>query len=106
MAEEEHKRMTVEIVSGEARVWRGHADTLVAHTEAGEIGILRGHEPMLALLAPGEVRIERPADEGGGTLRAWAEDGFLSIERTITRVVALKARILADGEKPEGVQAR
>lgn len=90
---EEHSRMTVEVVSGEALVWRGHADIVVAKTLDGEIGILRGHEPMLSLLAPGEVRITRPAEEGGGVIRAHAEDGFLSVEPTITRVVALKASL-------------
>lgn len=90
------KRLTVEIVSGEALVWRGHADMVVARTVVGEIGVLRGHEPMMSLLAPGEVRITRPADEGGGTIRAHAEDGFLSVEPTITRVVALKAWLTSE----------
>ncbi len=86
--------MTVEVVSGDALVWRGHAEMVVARTLDGEIGVLRGHEPVLAILAPGEVRITRTAEDGGGVIRAHAEDGFLSVESTITRVVALKAALV------------
>lgn len=95
MAADEHgKKMTVEVVSASGLLWRGHAESVVATTMDGEVGVLRHHEPMLALLAPGEVRITKLSDDGGGVVKAYAEDGFLSVEKTITRIVALRANMV------------
>jgi F-type H+-transporting ATPase subunit epsilon len=78
--------LQVELVSAEARVWSGPASMIIARTVDGEIGILTGHEPTLALLAPGEVQIR---GEGGESVVAQVEDGgFLSIEHDRVTVVA------------------
>lgn len=63
---------------------------VVAKTVEGEIGLLPGHEPMLAILASGEVRVTL-AD--GKTLKASAEDGFLSVEHDVVTVVARNAAL-------------
>jgi F-type H+-transporting ATPase subunit epsilon len=64
---------------------------VVAKTVEGEIGLLPGHEPMLAILASGEVRITL---EGGEIIKASAEDGFLSIENNVVTVVARHAALI------------
>ncbi len=64
---------------------------VVAKTIEGEIGLLAGHEPMLAILAEGEVRITL-AD--GGSLKANAQDGFLSVEHDVVTVVARHAALV------------
>jgi F-type H+-transporting ATPase subunit epsilon len=64
---------------------------VVAKTIEGEIGLLAGHEPMLAILAEGEVRITL-AD--GGSLKANAQDGFLSVEHDVVTVVARHAALI------------
>ena len=46
--------MKVTIVSASESVWSGEAQQISARTVEGEIGILAGHEPVLAVLAPGE----------------------------------------------------
>jgi len=61
---------------------------VVAKTVEGEIGLLPGHEPMLAILATGEVRVTTPSGE---VLTANAEDGFLSVEHDVVTVVARNA---------------
>jgi F-type H+-transporting ATPase subunit epsilon len=64
---------------------------VVAKTVEGEIGILAGHEPMLAILAVGDVRVTL-AD--GTKVVAKAEDGFLSVDNDIVTVVARKAELV------------
>jgi F-type H+-transporting ATPase subunit epsilon len=64
---------------------------VVAKTVEGEIGLLPGHEPMLAILGSGEVRI---TIEGGEIIKASAEDGFLSIEKDVVTVVARHAALI------------
>jgi F-type H+-transporting ATPase subunit epsilon len=64
---------------------------VIAKTIEGEIGLLAGHEPMLAILAEGEVRITL-AD--GGSLKANAQDGFLSVEHDVVTVVARHAALI------------
>lgn len=82
--------LRVELVSADQSVWSGDAKMVVAKTVEGEIGILPGHEPMLAILASGEVRVTTPE---GDLLKADAEDGFLSVEHDVITVVARNASL-------------
>ena len=84
--------LNVTVVSATAEVWSGEASMLVAKTTEGEIGILPGHEPMLAILAAGEVRI---TTEGGEKITAKAEDGFLSVDNNRVNVVAGQAEVVS-----------
>ncbi|KQR46714.1 ATP synthase F0F1 subunit epsilon [Frigoribacterium sp. Leaf164] len=82
--------LTVSVVSADQEVWSGEASSVVARTSEGEIGILPGHEPLLAILATGRVRV-RHAD--GTTVEATADDGFLSVENDTVTVVARNAQL-------------
>ena len=81
----------VELVAADQAVWTGEAKMVIAKTVEGEIGLLPGHEPMLAILASGEVRITLA---GGEIIKASAEDGFLSIEKDVVTVVARHAALI------------
>ena len=81
----------VEVVAEDAAVWSGEAKMVVAKTVEGEIGLLPGHEPMLAILATGEVRISLTTGE---TIKANAADGFLSVEHNVVTVVARHAALI------------
>lgn len=83
--------LQVSVVSADAEVWAGEAVQVVAKTVEGEIGILSGHEPLLAILAAGEVRV-KSAD--GSTITAQADDGFLSVENNVVTVVAREAALV------------
>ena len=83
--------LRVELVAADQAVWTGEAKMVIAKTVEGEIGLLPGHEPMLAILASGEVRITL---EGGEIIKASAEDGFLSIEKDVVTVVARHAALI------------
>ena len=58
---------------------------------AGSIGILAGHEPILAVLAEGEVRV---TTTDGETVTARADDGFLSVQNDTVTIVAGAAELV------------
>ncbi|HUJ01551.1 MAG TPA: F0F1 ATP synthase subunit epsilon [Usitatibacter sp.] len=56
------KTIHVDIVSAEESIFSGEAEMIVAPGEAGELGILPEHEPLLTRIKPGTVRIRPGAD--------------------------------------------
>ncbi|MEQ3550861.1 F0F1 ATP synthase subunit epsilon [Pseudonocardia nematodicida] len=109
--------MTVDLVSVERRLWSGEATFVVARTTVGDVGILPGHQPMLAQLEEaGVVRI----DGTDGSKRTIAvHGGFLSVSAERVSILAefaeqadeidvaraQRARDAAD-DSPEGHAAR
>lgn len=83
--------LKVSVVAADHEVWSGEASQIVARTTEGEIGILPGHEPVLAILGPGHVRV---SVAGGGNVTANAEDGFLSVEHDTVTIVARHAALV------------
>jgi len=83
--------LRVELVAADQAVWTGEARMVIAKTVEGEIGLLPGHEPMLAILGSGEVRITL---EDGNVIKANAEDGFLSVENNVVAIVARNAALI------------
>lgn len=84
--------LNVSVVSAHSQIWSGEATQVIAKTVEGEIGILSGHEPLLALLAHGEVRV---STVGGEKITVNAEDGFLSVDGDTVTVVAGQAALVA-----------
>ncbi|MGC5169395.1 F0F1 ATP synthase subunit epsilon [Micromonospora sp. DT81.3] len=84
--------INVSLVAADAEVWSGEATLVIARTVEGEIGIMTGHEPLLAILAEGQVRITK-AD--GTKILANAQDGFLSMEGNDLTIVAGNAALIA-----------
>ncbi|WP_248124205.1 F0F1 ATP synthase subunit epsilon [Micrococcus lacusdianchii] len=82
--------LAVEIVSEEKAIWSGSASAISARTINGEIGILPGHTPMLAVLGDGEV-VVRTTD--GGTVTAQAQGGFLSVDHDRVVIAASAAQL-------------
>lgn len=78
----------VELVSAASTVWSGEAKEIVARTTEGEIGVLPGHTPLLALLAEGPVTIY---GTDGQNFKADVSGGFLSISADTVLVVAESA---------------
>lgn len=77
--------LNVKVVSATSEIWSGEAEQVVANTVEGEIGILTGHQPFLALLAKGEVRV---STSGGKKVTVNADDGFLSVDHDTVTIVA------------------
>lgn len=83
--------LRVSLVSADAEVWTGEATLVIAKTVEGEIGFMTGHEPVLAILAEGQVRITQTSGE---KIIANAQDGFLSMEGDELTIVAGNAALV------------
>ncbi|WP_417561965.1 F0F1 ATP synthase subunit epsilon [Microbacterium sp.] len=82
--------LQVTLVSAEAEVWSGEASLVIAKTVEGEAGYMTGHEPVLAILAEGQVRI---TGTDGQKIVADARDGFVSVENDTVTIVAGQAAL-------------
>ena len=83
--------LKVSVVSADQEIWSGLAKQIIARTTEGEIGILPGHEPILAILGAGEVRV---TGTDGAVVTANAADGFLSVENNNVTIVARNAELV------------
>jgi len=78
--------LKVSVISPEAVLFEGDADSVIAPAYDGEVGILTGHAPLMALLGDGELRL------GGGTGRRFkVSGGFMQGLDNHVRVVTEKA---------------
>jgi F-type H+-transporting ATPase subunit epsilon len=80
-------RLTVAIISPEATVFEGEADMVVAPAWDGEVGVLRGHAPMLVLLGAGEMRITKE----GALQRFRVAGGFMQVDDDVVTVLSESA---------------
>ena len=93
--------MQVEVVSADRVVWSGDATSIIAKTVDGDIGILAGHAPVLAVLVPGGVEIVEP--DGSREVVA-VEGGFISVSRGRVSILSEYAELgehitLSEAEK-------
>ena len=82
--------LELRVVSADAVVWSGQAENVIAKTVEGDIGILAGHEPVLALLAPGGVEVIQP--DGNREIVA-VDGGFISVARGRVSIISEYARM-------------
>ncbi len=85
--------MRVTVISPEAAVFDGEAESVVAPAFDGEIGILANHAPLMTVLGHGELRVE----SGGMTRRFAVEGGFLQVVRNTVRVLAERVSAVKHG---------
>jgi F-type H+-transporting ATPase subunit epsilon len=78
--------LKVSVISPEAVLFEGETDSVVAPAYDGEIGVLTGHAPLMALLGEGQLRL------GGGSGRRFnVSGGFMQVFNNDVRVVTEKA---------------
>lgn len=75
----------LDIVSAEQEIFSGVVEMVVATAELGEVGIVPGHAPMLAMLKPGEVRVKHP---GGAEAIYYISGGMLEVQPYTVTVLA------------------
>lgn len=76
--------LNVSVISPEATLYEGQTDSVVAPAFDGELGILTGHAPLMALLGKGVLRL-------GDGKRFNVEGGFLQVVDNAVRVVTERA---------------
>jgi F-type H+-transporting ATPase subunit epsilon len=78
--------LKVSVISPETVLFEGETDAVVAPAYDGEVGILTGHAPMMALLGKGVLRLG-----GQSGQRFNVDGGFLQVADNVVRVVTEKA---------------
>ena len=76
--------MRVTVISPEAAVFDGEADSVVAPAFDGEIGILANHAPLMTVLGTGVLTVKA----GGSVRRFRVQGGFLQVVKNSVRVLA------------------
>jgi F-type H+-transporting ATPase subunit epsilon len=77
-------KLKVAVISPERTVFDGPAEMIVVPAWDGELGILRGHAPMLALLGKGTLRVK----DGAAESRFTVEGGFLQVSGDVVTVLS------------------
>ena len=105
MADTDTKQLNVEVVAVDRLVWEGPAKSVVVKTIEGTMGILPGHEPVLALLADSAVRVELP--DGDEELFA-VHGGFFSLDTDKIKILAETAEkaVEIDVDRAKAAKAR
>ena len=85
--------LVVNVVSAERALWSCSAKSVVAKTPEGEIGIMPGHEPVLALLVDSALRIE---EADGTRMLVAVHGGFFSVDSNVVNVIAEIAELAED----------
>ena len=71
-------RFRVEVLTPEGEVFNDEVEMLSTRTGVGSIGVLAGHQPLLALLDPTELRLYRSDSD----VERFAQgEGFLQVSR-------------------------
>lgn len=83
--------LTVSVISPERTVYEGNAEMVVAPAWDGEIGILRGHAPLVILLGEGELRVQT----GGSVQRFHVSGGFMQVADDVVTVLSESASTTA-----------
>ena len=91
----------VELVAADRTVWSGDATMVIARTVEGDLGVLRGHTPVLSLLSEAVVEVQV---DGSDDVIAAVDAGFISV--ALDRVSILSEHIeLADEIDVQKAQA-
>ncbi|AAU48033.1 F0F1 ATP synthase subunit epsilon [Burkholderia pseudomallei] len=75
----------VDVVSAEEQIFSGQAKFVALPGEAGELGILPGHTPLITRIRPGAVRIE---SESGDEEFVFVAGGILEVQPGAVTVLA------------------
>ncbi len=93
----------VDVVSAEEQVYSGQAKFVALPGEAGELGILPGHTPLITRIRAGAVRIEA---ENGEEEFVFVAGGILEIQPGTVTVLADTAIRGKDLDEGKAEQAR
>lgn len=98
------KTIHVDVVSAEESIYSGEAEFVVLPGEAGELGILPEHAPLITRIKPGAVRI-RPAG-GGEEELIFVAGGILEVQPKLVTVLADTAIRGQDLDEAKALEAK
>lgn len=93
----------VDVVSAEEELFSGLAEMVVLPGEAGELGVLPGHAPLLTRIRPGTVRVKTP-DHGEEII--FVSGGILEVQPNLVTVLADTAVRGADLDEARAIEAK
>jgi len=80
-------KFKIRLVSPEGVKYEGEVDEAVLPTKEGEIGILANHEPLIALLSPGEIKLK----DGGHEHFLATYGGVVKVGNNLVEILAESA---------------
>lgn len=97
--------MTVhcDIVSAEQSIFSGLVEMVIATGEAGELGVMYSHAPLLTNLIPGPVRVIK---QGGEEEVFYVSGGFLEVQPNTVTILADTALRADDIDEAAALKAQ
>ncbi len=95
----------VDVVSAEESIFSGLAEFVVLPGEAGELGILPGHMPLITRIRPGAVRLKLPQQDADELI--FVAGGLLEVQPGLITVLAdtaIRGRDLDEAKAAEAKQ--
>jgi F-type H+-transporting ATPase subunit epsilon len=93
----------IDIVSAEAQIFSGQAESVIATGAVGELGIFPCHSPLLTTLKPGTVRVVKaPGDEEV----FYTSGGILEVQPHMITVLADTVVRAADLDEEAALEAK
>ncbi len=93
----------VDVVSAEESIFSGEATFVALPGESGDLGILRGHTPLISRVRPGTLKIKL-AD--GGEENVFVAGGILEVQPGTVTVLSDTAIRAADLDEAKANEAR
>lgn len=93
----------VNIVSAEQAIFSGEAEMVVAPGEAGELGILPQHVPLLTRIRPGTVKVKLAS---GGEEMIYVSGGILEVQPKALTILADTSVRAADLDEVKVMEAK
>ncbi|MDA8259603.1 MAG: F0F1 ATP synthase subunit epsilon [Betaproteobacteria bacterium] len=93
----------VDVVSAEESIFSGLAEFVVLPGEAGELGILPGHMPLMTRIKPGAVRVQT---QDGREELIFVAGGLLEVQPGLVTVLADTAIRGADLDQAKALEAK
>ncbi len=93
----------VDVVSAEASIFSGLVEFVVLPGEAGELGIMPGHVPLMTRIKPGAVRLKLPDNKEE---LIFVAGGLLEVQPGLVTVLADTAIRGADLDEAKALEAK
>ncbi len=94
----------VDVVSAEEQIFSGLAEFVALPGEAGELGILPGHMPLLTRIKPGAVRVKVPNQAAEELI--FVAGGILEVQPGLVTVLADTAIRGSDLDEAKALEAK